>query len=178
MSHLTFINALVKREKLTSGAELGVRDGVFSEYLLKQNPDLFMYCVDAWEQLPGMQEYEAGYNHTDHYTEAVKCLNPYLDTSADIIVGSIVFGAWTIKDDSLDFIFHDASHDYKSIKADIQVWYPKVKDNGWITGHDYNPSRGVMRFVDEMCAHFKLGGTVNTTWICKKTDIDYDKLYS
>lgn len=40
-------------------------------------------------------------------------------------------------DGSLDFVFIDAAHDYKSVKEDIIAWYPKVKAGGLLAGHDF-----------------------------------------
>jgi len=36
----------------------------------------------------------------------------------------------------LDFVFIDADHRYKSVLADIKAWMPKVRNGGYITGHD------------------------------------------
>jgi predicted O-methyltransferase YrrM len=51
-----------------------------------------------------------------------------------------------------DFIFIDASHRYEETKADIRLWYHKLKVGGIIAGHDYtgpeNP--GVKQAVDEV----------------------------
>lgn len=52
-------------------------------------------------------------------------------------------------DKSLDFVFIDANHIYQYIKTDIQKWLPKVKSGGFIGGHDYNPSWGVIQAVAE-----------------------------
>ena len=38
---------------------------------------------------------------------------------------------------SLDFVFIDAGHSYEQVREDIACWYPKVKCNGIIAGHDY-----------------------------------------
>lgn len=43
------------------------------------------------------------------------------------------------KDASLDFIFVDGSHDYESVMADLNAWYPKIKETGIFTGDDYQP---------------------------------------
>mgnify|MGYP003327644338 CR=1 FL=1 len=43
-------------------------------------------------------------------------------------------------DDFFDFIYIDAAHDYDSVKEDLTNWYPKLKINGIIAGHDYVPN--------------------------------------
>ncbi len=54
------------------------------------------------------------------------------------------------EDSSLDFIFIDADHEYEGIKNDITWWYPKLKQNGIIAGHDYIEAfPGVIKAVDE-----------------------------
>lgn len=44
-----------------------------------------------------------------------------------------------IPDNSLDICFIDADHTYKSVKADIEAYLPKVKEGGIICGHDFEP---------------------------------------
>lgn len=54
------------------------------------------------------------------------------------------------KDESLDFIFIDAAHDYASVKKDINAWFPKLKKEGIIAGHDYGTQfKGVDKAVHE-----------------------------
>ncbi|GAG06020.1 unnamed protein product, partial [marine sediment metagenome] len=38
---------------------------------------------------------------------------------------------------SVDFVYVDASHDYDSVKNDIYTWFTKLKQGGWMAGHDY-----------------------------------------
>jgi cephalosporin hydroxylase len=40
-------------------------------------------------------------------------------------------------DNSLDFIWLDAGHDFASVSADLKAWAPKLKRGGTIGGHDY-----------------------------------------
>jgi hypothetical protein len=51
-------------------------------------------------------------------------------------------------------VFIDASHEYEFVKSDIIAWFPKVKLNGFIGGHDYTPreppTNGVDRAVKEV----------------------------
>lgn len=52
-------------------------------------------------------------------------------------------------DNSLDFVFIDAAHDYENVKADIKAWREKVKLGGILAGHDYSWSDEVKRAVNE-----------------------------
>ena len=55
------------------------------------------------------------------------------------------------EDNSIDFLFIDASHRYEDVLNDINLWYHKVKPDGIIAGHDYNNGDfpGVVKAVDE-----------------------------
>jgi hypothetical protein len=41
-------------------------------------------------------------------------------------------------DNSIDFVYIDASHKVEDIKRDIDLYIPKLKDDGILGGHDYN----------------------------------------
>ena len=64
-----------------------------------------------------------------------------------------------VEDNSLDFIFIDAGHEYEDVLEDIHYWYPKVKPGGHIMGHDINQPQ-VRKAVNE-----KLG---EGTWLLAK----------
>lgn len=51
---------------------------------------------------------------------------------------------------SIDAVFIDASHAYADVKEDLQLWYPKVKSGGFVSGHDYSQAwPGVIRAVND-----------------------------
>lgn len=59
-------------------------------------------------------------------------------------------GSAMFEDNSLDFVFLDAAHDYQSVKDDIEAWLPKVKSGGVLSGDDYlGTFPGVTKAVDE-----------------------------
>lgn len=53
-------------------------------------------------------------------------------------------------DPPFDMIFIDGGHDYKSVRRDIEKWYPYLTIDGLICGHDFHKEyRGVMKAVIE-----------------------------
>ena len=59
-------------------------------------------------------------------------------------------------DNSVDFVFIDAGHDYDSVVKDINAWLPKIKKGGIISGHDYFNPCGVKQAVDELITDLKI----------------------
>tara|TARA_R110002074_G_scaffold388087_1_gene570537 strand:- start:3486 stop:4073 length:588 start_codon:yes stop_codon:yes gene_type:complete len=56
----------------------------------------------------------------------------------DFVQASSIEYADLIENNSVDFVYIDAEHDYDSVKQDLSVWFPKVKIGGFLAGHDYN----------------------------------------
>lgn len=51
-----------------------------------------------------------------------------------------------------DVIYIDADHNYESVKKDLELSYLKIKNNGYICGHDYGHMfPGVIQAVNEFC---------------------------
>jgi predicted O-methyltransferase YrrM len=69
---------------------------------------------------------------------------------------SSIDGSYMYEDESLDFVFIDASHEYVDVKADLIHWYPKVKNGGVFAGHDYPAYTGVKTAVDEFFYNKKI----------------------
>jgi len=85
--------------------------------------------------------------------------------------GDSVEMAKHVKDESLDFIFVDADHRYSAVMADLAAWIPKVKQGGFITGHDIHLS-GVLKAVSEVLPDYVDTG-VDHVWYCRKqADVD------
>lgn len=69
-----------------------------------------------------------------------------------------------VSDNSLDFIFIDADHSYKSVVRDIQDWKPKVKKGGYITGHDWYQSP-VKRAVTDVLGVENIKVKQDNVWV-------------
>ncbi len=60
------------------------------------------------------------------------------------------------EDDSLDWVYIDGDHHYAAVKADLQLWYPKVRPGGVLAGDDMHTGGwwgdGVARAVAEFAS--------------------------
>lgn len=134
-----WIEMLAKEHGWTRGAELGVWMGRTFLHLLRTCPDLTMIGVDLWEPQPDNSGPE---NYTDwpHQVNEQRVR----DGAAEFGDRAIIHKMWTdeaaklVEDKSLDFIFVDADHSTEAVRNDFLTWLPKVKDDGWIIGHDIN----------------------------------------
>ena len=140
----------------THGAELGVFKGDTYLYLLRNCPELTLIGVDLWAaqpQTPG-QEDKLGRDF-DGFLANIRRLTAG-NSRAILIQDWTVNAASQIEDGTLDFIFVDADHSYESVKADLLAWMPKVKEGGWIIGHDINWT-SVKQAADELLPNYFTG---------------------
>lgn len=132
------------------GAEIGVETGKFSKVLCENIPGLKLLCVDSWREYDSFDDYKTRRTFDVKYKEAVERLAGY---NCDIINGFSMAVVKTINDESLDFVYIDANHNYEFVRDDIREWSKKVRVGGIVSGHDYIdiPRRnlGVIRAVDE-----------------------------
>ena len=52
-----------------------------------------------------------------------------------------------IEDESLDFVYIDARHDYCSVAEDMALYWPKLRQGGILAGHDYMLAHNLRDFV-------------------------------
>ena len=145
---------LLKELNFTVGAEVGVAEGLYSEILFQKIPNLRLFEIDAWEEYIGYEDYHAE-RLAQKYINARLRLAPY---NSHFIRDFSVDAAKKFKDESLDFVYIDAAHDYEHVKEDLQAWHPKVKHGGIVAGHDYGYVRvyGVVKAVNEWTTNKKI----------------------
>ena len=126
---------LFKELGLKVGAEIGVAQGRFSKQICINCPDIELYSVDAWKLWDGLIHGETQKTMDDLYAAAVNRLSglPNNKIIRDASMGAVRKFA----DKSLDFVYIDAAHDYKSVSNDIKAWSQKVRKGGIIAGHGY-----------------------------------------
>lgn len=127
-----------------SGAEIGVRKGEYSERLCRHMRGLKLKSVDPW--IPFRKNGKD--RQESRYQFSCSVLEPY---GVEIIRKTSVEAAREVEDNSLDFVYIDAMHEFDLVMMDILTWVPKVRRGGIVSGHDYTPPTifcGVMAAVD------------------------------
>jgi len=130
---------LLNNSQYSIGVELGVFKGDFSKIILNGwGGDL--YLVDVWRPL-SIEEYDDISNNENHITSYIDTVNNIsgFEKRAFMIRMSGDKAVNLFRDHSIDFIYIDANHSYKAVKKDIELWYPKIRYGGMISGHDYLP---------------------------------------
>ena len=97
-------------------------------------------CVDIWKVYREHQPGETGEIKEvieDTFEAFLNNMKPVTGFFQTVRMPSVDAAA-TYADNSLDWVFIDAEHDYESVKKDIIAWYPKVKIGGMIGGHDFH----------------------------------------
>lgn len=111
------------------GAEIGVYKGEFSQKFCQAG--LKLYAIDPWKAYIGTSQKRQDllYEHTK------KVLGKYKNVK--IIRESSMEAVEKFDDNSLDFVYIDANHEFRYIAEDLYEWYKKVRPGGIVSGHDY-----------------------------------------
>tara|TARA_R110000796_G_scaffold5_5_gene41 strand:- start:6965 stop:7537 length:573 start_codon:yes stop_codon:yes gene_type:complete len=155
--------------------EIGVFKGEFLDFLVNDclhkivdGVDLFSGCVGSGDHdgnNMSHQDMEIKYEELKKKYENDSLINLYKSYSSDYLIDC--------EDCKYDIIYIDADHSYLGVKRDIELSYHKIKNGGFIMGHDYelnmNKCRtrwefGTKQAVDEFCEKY------NQKIICKATD--------
>lgn len=169
------------------GAEIGVLKGVTSKALLEHLPDLFLWMVDSWSACSpdsayfASQDGVARFSQADHLANLEEAFNrtAFAASRRACVRADSVAAAKGIPAGSLDFVFIDADHTYDAVQRDIETWWPKIRLEGILCGHDYGGRRnrhglwGVNRAVDEFVARHDLALHVEPgrVWWVSRADI-------
>ena len=142
------------------GVEIGVRDGSFSVWTLQNWKGAKLHLVDPWAA-----------QDTTLYKDFSNVEQKQQDERYGLVKGAMerdfagrfeihrdysLQAAAKFADESLDYIYIDARHDYKGVAEDLAAWYPKLRKGGLCAGHDFVPDGdhkegafGVQRAVKE-----------------------------
>ena len=150
--YLQFMVDLICKEKCNIIAEIGVYQGDLVGKVLTSFLSIKEYwAIDMWDISHGWgrvtkEQWEDIYNIFYNSYSKFKSLK--------ILRKKSVEAATHFPKNYFDLVFIDADHLYENVKADIEAWYPLVKEGGILCGHDYNSEvplykNNVIKAVDE-----------------------------
>ncbi len=142
------------------GAEIGSCKGLNAISMFHIAKPSHMFLVDIWtEKDPEGNDWCRGTDPTLWYANHENLVRSFFEEQ--IQQGAITtvreLGAnflYTLEDNSLDWIYIDANHEYDAVSMEIDMAIPKVKKGGYIMGHDYTVEtllwgNSVVRAVNE-----------------------------
>jgi predicted O-methyltransferase YrrM len=143
--------------------EIGSWKGKSAAYMAVEiansQKNINFYCIDTWE---GSIEHQDNENIKELYDVFIKNMNT-LNTFFHPIKTTSLQATTMFENESIDFLFLDASHEYNDVKNDISAWLPKIRKKGILAGHDYQSCfPGVIIAVNESLNTF----TVDTKQKC------------
>lgn len=137
-TRLDFIKALPPG---TTGAEIGVYRGDFSEQILRETKVGCLFLVDPWTKQPDYNDTINDEDQEAHYQETLRKTAPYRPYRCEIIrdfSNRVALDMSTLMlEPLLDWVFVDAYHAYEAALEDITLWSRKLKPGGIIFCHDY-----------------------------------------
>lgn len=168
-----------------NAVEVGVWEGEFAAHNLKSWKGHY-YMVDKWAHRQGGDNDknmpDAG-SWEQVLDKAKQNVFPF-DGRARIFKEESVAAVVHFNDNRFDWIYIDAQHDYESLKADLNAWWPKIREGGLFSGDDYGDAGdkrwsetygdvanqynwGVQKAVEEFAA--QVGRQVHVTWMNDKS---------
>jgi hypothetical protein len=159
------------------GAEIGVCGGEHALSLLRTLSPAKLYCIDPYDLY---DSYTEGKNHYGidqaPLSRTEKCARKLLAEYADRITWIRKLSAEATGDieESLDFVYIDGNHAEDFVRRDIQEYWPLIKINGILGGHDFyngfqSEHDGVISAVIEFASKRNLSLKVELPdwWIAK-----------
>jgi len=130
------------------------------------------YAVDTWEgslNEPDSRQIsrECGGSIYGHFLQNMRA-GGVLDFVRPIHLPSVDAAGW-FDEESLDFCFLDAAHDYHHVRADILAWKPKVKTGALLAGHDIHRYE-VAPAVQDVLPWSEVT-TAGESWLWRKTQL-------
>ena len=119
----------LKEKKELVGAEIGVSDGGNALNILENLDIKKLYLLDPYINYEHFTDVAIWKQEAYQKLEKYKDKIVWIEKKSDDAINDIP--------DNLDFAYIDGGHQYNEIKNDIINYYPKIKDGGLISFHDF-----------------------------------------
>lgn len=166
----------MREQGYTSFVEVGCKEGRTSGHILREVPGSQVVAIDPWivqaRSADPKRETYAEWDFEKIEREFWENVGEGRDRCT-MLRKTSEEAAPGVLDGQVDLVFIDALHDYQSVKADIALWWPKVRAGGILAGHDFNHKwPGVERAVAEAFDLMQVGVAPDSVWFVIKRDED------
>lgn len=136
------LTELIDLYNLKVGVELGVNEGEFSAHLLQNSKLETLYSVDAWDTDENktrsvFRKWATSKGEvSEAHQKTIENLRQF-GTRSKLIKALTFDAVREFADNSIDFVYIDASHRFSGVSMDLIQWWDKLKTGGIMAGHDY-----------------------------------------
>ena len=128
--------------------EIGVADGTNAKRMYEKLKPKKMWLIDPWEPQENRAA-DRGHNtikHQEAYTQVKNIFAKEIEEEkVHILKGYSHEFLNEFEDGFFDLMYIDGDHSYEGCREDLFSWYPKLKDKGWLAGHDFTNTDSSMR---------------------------------
>ena len=135
--------------------QVGVARGQFSSHMLNKWRGRRYVMIDPWYAYEGqgtpqcIDDESVDQSQKDEkFRRAIEETKPH-GNKATLMRAMSVKAAKVFMNETIDFIYIDALHDYRSSMDDIHAWWPKLRRGGILAGHDYKHFFGCYFAIQE-----------------------------
>jgi len=119
--------------------EVGTYKGDFGQIIIDKTKPNNFYAVDPLRLFPGMISYPVSEFDSQELLDALakKVSTRFSKQGHTLLRGTSKEQSTTFENGSIDFFYIDGDHTYEGCKLDIDLWWPKIKSGGILSGHDF-----------------------------------------
>jgi predicted O-methyltransferase YrrM len=131
-----------KHTYLKTGVEVGVARGQNIKHILENCPHIQkLYGVDSYSSNSWDMNHiniNKEFGSFQGLFQEVELMLSQFGNRVQLIRKSLSDAAKDFLDESLDFLFLDANHEFATVYSDISSWFPKIRKGGIFMGHDWD----------------------------------------
>ena len=170
----TLIDLIRKQHKFCKVVEVGVWKSRNLKWLLREYGSHIseFWGIDTFEvNIPsssGRENLQNSEFWKEQYFHACRLMRYF--PQLHIVKTTSLIASQLFDEPYFDLVFLDAGHQYPSVIEDMLVWFPLVKEGGFLSGHDYGEKHypGVAKAVHEMFGDEPT--IIDTVWFVQKKE--------